>query len=85
MGIFINNILPEAIYCCIISCGQSNTDIRCPIPGAYEPPEGRKDRPTLHYSVERLNAIKHFPYMDLSSSGDVRCGKCCKRAPRLRI
>ena len=30
------------------------------IPGAYEPPEGRKERPTLHYSVERhliLNAI----------------------------
>ena len=29
-------------------------------PGAYEPPEGRKERPTLHYSVERhliLNAI----------------------------
>ena len=28
--------------------------------GAYEPPEGRKERPTLHYSVERhliLNAI----------------------------
>ena len=23
------------------------------LPGAYEPPEGRKERPTPHYSVER--------------------------------
>ena len=23
------------------------------LPGAYEPPEGRKERPTLHYSMER--------------------------------
>ena len=44
-------------------------------PGAYEPPEGQKERPTLHYSVERhliLNAINTsliWPYPQVVMSG----------------
>ena len=48
-------------HACIYTCCSASTCTCIYIlSGAYEPPEGRKERPTLHYSVERhliLNAI----------------------------
>ena len=45
-------------------------------PGAYEPPEGRKERPTPHYSVKRhLNLNSCDAFLIWTSTQVVQ--KCC--------
>ena len=48
----------------------------CTIPGAYEPPEGWKERPTPHYSVKRhLNLNDCDAFLIWTSTQVVQ--KCC--------
>ena len=56
------------------------------LPGAYEPPEGRKERPTPHYSMERhlnLNGRDTSLIWTYSQVGR-KYNKCCFHSQRAK-
>ena len=76
-------------YCELVqrrSVGKRNCNVAKTASLAYEPPEGRKERPTLHYSVERhliLNSINTsliWTYPQVVMSGVESVVRCFYRA-----